>query len=132
MRVVTLLIILAIIGGVIYVGHTQGWWKKGEAAADSFTAHFQKGSSLYQTEKYAEAVEAMKKALEVEPDHPNAVKAMARLGDIFRDWGMAAKESDKTKKAIEWYDKAIKAYPDADIIGRVKQSKLKTEELGGF
>lgn len=131
MRVSTILILLVIIGGLAYVGHTKGWFKKGEGAVEnSFSAHYQKGQGLYSQEEYEGGIEELKKALELDPKHDDAPECMARIGDCYKELGLAKKDPEMTKKAIEYYDKTIKTYPESDIKGRVEQSKIKTQELG--
>ncbi|MCE2507011.1 MAG: tetratricopeptide repeat protein, partial [Nitrosopumilaceae archaeon] len=58
---------------------------------------FNKGSTFNELKKYEEATECYDKAIELNPDYPEA----------FYGKGSTFKELKKYKEAIECYDKAI-------------------------
>jgi tetratricopeptide (TPR) repeat protein len=126
MRVVPLLVIIIILGVIGWVAHTQGWLAKGqEAVAGSFDAHFAKGNSLFNSERYDDAIAEFQKAYELDPEDNNAPSALKRIADCYREAGDGA-------QAIEYYQKCIDEYPKWRGSGKVRQDIEKTRALGGF
>ena len=83
------------------------------ANPNNFVALFDKGNTLLQDQKTAEAVECLKKAFEIKSD--NALIA-AYTGHAFavlaQETEDAAKKKDLYKQAIEYLDKAKELDPD--------------------
>lgn len=134
MRLSKLIIILVIIGGAVYGAWKLGYIGEGQkAVAESFTAHYQKGQGLYSQSQYEDAIKSLEHALELEPTHKQAPECMARIGDCYKELGMAnGNNVEMYKKAVEYYNKTAETYPDSDLVGRVKQSAEKTQSLGGW
>jgi TolA-binding protein len=106
MRVRTLVILIVLAAVGYKVAQRMGYFKKAEqAVTEGFAAHYAKGSGLYQTEKYEEAVKELLQAVEAEPKHKDAPDALRRAGECYR-------RLDKKEKSIECYERVLKEYPD--------------------
>jgi tetratricopeptide (TPR) repeat protein len=130
----TMLILIVILGGVGYYGHTQGWFGKAtgmqKEVANTFTARFANGNKLYQQEKYPEAIEELKKAYELDSTCSDAAVCLRRIAECYNDMAKTSKDPEDIKKALEYYDKCIEEFPDHKINAAVKNARMKAAELG--
>jgi tetratricopeptide (TPR) repeat protein len=90
------------------------------AEADSYFAQAaQKGDKHYgsigharvlkKSNKLEEALAAFRQAQEDFPDHPEAYRAWAGIGEVFRDM-------DRPEEALEIYSKAVQLFPNEDVL----------------
>lgn len=106
MRVMPVILVLAILGGIALYGYNQGWWSDVQQAAEnSFTWHDKAGGVAFQKMEYEKAVEHFTKALQLDPNHENAPLTMRRLGDSYR-------KLEQYDKAKETYEKVLTDYKD--------------------
>jgi tetratricopeptide (TPR) repeat protein len=126
MRVTTLIIIIALVGGGLYYAWKNGYIGKAESTVDqSFDVHFGKGQSLYQVSKYEDALKELEKAVALDPKHAQAPDARVRIGDCY-------KELKQPQKAVETYEAVLKDFPNYKMRGQVEQSIEKVKSLGHF
>ena len=126
MRVTTLVIIIALIGGGLWYAKKAGYLGKVQSATqDSFEAHLAKGKGLYQVTKYDEAIEELNKAIAASPTHEDMPRALRCLGDCH-------KEKREPQKAVEIYERIIKDYPDDKMRGDVEKAIEKVKALNYF
>ena len=126
MRLTTLIILIVLIGGALFIAHKKGYFKKaGEAVESSFSVHLAKGKALYQQTKYEEAIAELEKAIEVNPNHENMPRAMRCMGDCY-------KELRQPEQAVAIYKEIIEKYPDDRMRGDVEKAIDKVEALGYY
>ena len=126
MRLLTLVIIIAIIVGGLYYAHQKGYiGKAGQAVESSFTLHFSRGQKLYNQMKYEEAIAELERAYELEPNHTKAPDALRRIGDCY-------KELKKPDDAIASYERCIEKFPDYHLRGDVEKAIELVKALGYY
>jgi len=129
MRISTIVILLVLIGGGLFVANKMGYiGQAGEAVENSFTTHFQKGQAQFSQSKYKEAIAELERALALDNQHDKAPECMKRIADCYREMGAA--DSAMNARAVEWYQKTAETYPDSDVAGRARQEAEKTAALG--
>ncbi len=126
MRVSTLVVVLAVLGGIGYFIWKGGYVGKMQAdTQNTFSYHYNKGQTLYQGSQYDEAIKEFEAALAINAKDPEAPNALVRMGDCY-------KEKKQPEKAIECYERCIKEHPDFKLRGQVEQSIEKVKALKHF
>jgi tetratricopeptide (TPR) repeat protein len=126
MRVSTLVIVLAVLGGIGYFIWKGGYIDKMQAdTKNTFSYHYNAGQSLYQTSKYDEAIKEFEAALAINAKDSEAPNAIVRMGDCY-------KEKKEPAKALECYERCLKEFPDYKLRGQVEQSIEKVKALKHF
>ncbi len=116
MRVTTLLIIVAIVGGGIFYAWKQGYIGAAkENVQKSFDTHFAAGQGLYHGEDYEAAIKELEAAISLEPGHVLVPDALMRIGDCH-------KTQKRFAKALEYYQRVVKEYPNFKNRGQVEKS----------
>lgn len=116
MSVTKLLVILIIIGGVGFFVWKGGYIGKMKADSEkTFSYHYSKAQTDYQMSKYDDAIKEFEAALAIDPKDTEAPVAMMKIGDCY-------KEKKDDAKAVEYYQRCLKDYPDFKLRGRLEQS----------
>jgi len=125
MRIVTLLVLIALIAGGIWYANQAGWFEKAEETGDTFEAHYARGLKEYNDTQYDAAIESFKTALARTDEAGDRPMCLRRLGDCYKEKGMYA-------EAIETYEKVIAEYPDHKIVPNTKNAIEMVRGLGHF
>ena len=136
MRVTTLIIIVALVGGGLWFAKEKGYLDKAaqraEQAADSFKAHRAKADKKYQEMSYDEALKEYHTAIEKEPAHADVPFALMRIAECHVELSKKGDPQVELKKAKEYYTRIVDEYPNHKIIPQIKKSLEKVESMGGW
>ena len=134
MRLVTLIIIAAIIvGGVLYA-KKAGWLDKAaqqaQEAGDSFTAHRSKGGKHFLAMEYDEAIEEYQAAIDKEPNHPDVPEVMMRIARSHEQLSKKGNKEEELKNAMDCYKALLEKYPDHSSVAQAKKNMEVIEVTG--
>ena len=125
MRIVTLLVLIALIAGGPGCASKEIWCSKAPDIADTFETHYAKGIKAYQDMRYDAAIESFKTALSKNHETGDRPLCLRRLGDCYKEKRMYA-------EALRTYQKLIDEYPDHKLAPDTRSTVEKVQSLGHF